>query len=33
MSWATLFDRAEAYDVEVADVRDALSARREERDE
>lgn len=33
MSWAALFERAEAYDVDVTDVRDALAARREGRDE
>lgn len=33
MSWAGLFDLAEAHDVDVAEIREALAARREERAE
>lgn len=30
MTWAELFERAEPYDVDVAEIREALTARREE---
>lgn len=33
MSWAALFDRAEAYHVEVTDIREALTERREKRED
>lgn len=33
MSWAALFDLAEAYNVDVAEIHDALAARREEQTE
>ncbi len=33
MSWAELFERAEPYDVDVAQVREQLAARREPRAE
>lgn len=29
MDWADLFDRADEYDLEVADVRETLASRRE----